>query len=142
MLAKVAKFEICDCTYIWFPILQCWLQQRMVGTSACGKIFSRKSNSTVTNVCLFVRWIYWGLKRRLQFLNRLVLFDIKNGIGICSWWGFWKCPWFWHLTKKWLSYSRSKTAQNFCKIFSRKSNSTVTNVCLFVRLSVRSSVIN
>ena len=41
--------------YILFPILQCWLQQRLVGTSAHGKIFSRKSDSTVTNVCLFVR---------------------------------------------------------------------------------------
>ena len=59
--------------YILFPILQCWLQQRLVGTSAHGKIFSREIDSTVTNVCLFVRLSSFFIHPSSFFIHPFIL---------------------------------------------------------------------
>ena len=59
--------------YILFPILQCWLQQCMVGTSAHGKIFSREIDSTVTNVCLFVRLSSFFIHPSSFFIHPFIL---------------------------------------------------------------------
>ena len=52
--------------YILFPILQCWLQQRMVGTS-------REIDSTVTNVCLFVRLSSFFIHPSSFFIHPFIL---------------------------------------------------------------------